>query len=71
MANEGSDMREIQIPVTEIREGDAFTQGGGWVARRAAEWDGGNVTVEVEYSDGGIGVRTWDNPDRELVVTRG
>lgn len=61
-------MSWITIKVTNIEEGDRF--GGdraGWTATENAErLTDGTVSVRVQYRDGGISDRIWDDPDTEL-----
>ena len=64
--------REVQIPVSEIRDNDRYGSGNvGWTATADATTYRGVVTVPVIYADGGTGTRTWADETRELVVTRG
>lgn len=65
------DMKQVQIPVDQIREADEYRDGAGWSAIEDAETLGsGEVSVRIRHADGGIADRIWDNAAHEIVVWR-
>jgi hypothetical protein len=65
----------IMVKPDDIREGDVFANPGhggtGWTALEDAELlSSGEVSVQVQYDDGGIGERIFGPPRKELPVTR-
>lgn len=63
---------EIEVMVSEIKEGDEFRSGGGWVAiKDAVPNPAGGTVLRVQYNeDGGFGARAWDDSSHKLKVWR-
>lgn len=59
------------ITVREIKKGDEFPGPGGWVAvEDARALHDYHCDAVVQYRDGAIGTREWDDPNREIEVNR-
>jgi hypothetical protein len=62
-----------RVKVIDIRAGDKFYSSGKiwWTAINSAELgENEMISVRVQYTDGGIVVREWSNPNHELGIVR-
>jgi hypothetical protein len=62
----------MQLQVKDIKKGDVFDRPNGWEAIGDAKLDSNNhVQLDVRYTtDGGTGVRVWENPGHTLEIRR-
>ena len=65
---------EQTIAIRDVRKGDRYVgEDGhvGWTAwADAVDWHTKGVHVVIQYPDGGIGTRHWEDPDHEILVLR-
>ena len=58
--------------VKDIREGNRFvnpdTGSVAWTATSDAYEEDGYITVEVRWADGGMGKRSWDEPNMRIPI---
>lgn len=70
MAENETPIPLIQIAISEIKQGDIFGSGD-WVALEdASNLHDRYCSVKVQYRDGGVGMREWEDPNHQIEVER-
>jgi hypothetical protein len=61
---------KLKVSPSKVKDGDRLL--GSWTALEDARRQAcGQITLEVQYEDGGIGQRVWDNDKPMFEITRG
>lgn len=71
MTDEATPLPLTRIQVMEIKQGDIFPGPSGWTALSDAQnLHDEYCSVQVQFRDGGIEIREWQNPLHEIEVER-